>query len=313
MFQYILKRLILFIPTLFGVITLVFLILHATPGSPARRILGEYATPQSVAKLEHQLGLDRPLLVQYKDFLWHYVQGDLGVSLRNRQPVMKEILSQLPYTLHLTLFGMLIAILFGVGIGILSAVKMNSLLDNLGRVFALLGVSMPVFWSGILLIIVFSLKLDWFPIIGVGNPDNIGDLIHHLVLPAATVGFMTTGLIMRMTRSSMLEVLGEDYIRTAFSKGMQNKRVYLKHALRNAAIPIITIVGLNFGSLLGGAVLTETVFARHGIGKLVVDAIIWKDYPVAQGCIFAIALMFVLVNLITDLCYGILDPRIRYD
>jgi peptide/nickel transport system permease protein len=226
---------------------------------------------------------------------------------------MKEILRQLPYTLHLTLFGMLIAILFGVGIGILSAVKMNSILDNLGRVFALLGVSMPVFWSGILLIIVFSLKLDWFPIIGAGDPDNLGELIHHLVLPAATVGFMTTGLIMRMTRSSMLEVLGEDYIRTAFSKGMQNKRVYLKHALRNAAIPIVTIVGLSFGSLLGGAVLTETVFARHGIGKLVVDAILWKDYPVAQGCIFVIALMFVLVNLITDLCYGILDPRIRYD
>ena len=313
MFQYIFKRLFLFIPTLFGVVTLVFLILHATPGSPAKRILGEYATPESVAKLEHQLGLDRPLLVQYKDFLWNYIQGDFGVSLRNRQPVMKEILRQLPYTLHLTLFGMLIAILFGVGIGILSAVKMNSILDNLGRVFALLGVSMPVFWSGILLIIVFSLKLDWFPIIGAGDPDNLGELIHHLVLPAATVGFMTTGLIMRMTRSSMLEVLGEDYIRTAFSKGMQNKRVYLKHALRNAAIPIVTIVGLSFGSLLGGAVLTETVFARHGIGKLVVDAILWKDYPVAQGCIFVIALMFVLVNLITDLCYGILDPRIRYD
>jgi ABC-type dipeptide/oligopeptide/nickel transport system permease component len=313
MFQYIMRRVVLFVPTLFGVLTLVFLILHATPGSPARRILGDYATAEAVADLEHQMGLDRPLHVQYGDFVWSYMKGDFGKSLRNRRPVIKEILKELPYTLQLTALGMVIAIVFGVGVGIISAVKPNSLLDNVGRVVALLGVSMPVFWSGMLLIIIFSLELRWFPIIGVGDPGDPLDLLHHLVLPALTVGMLTTGLIMRMTRASMLEVIGEDYIRTAYSKGLQEKRIYLKHALRNAAIPIVTIIGLNFGSLLGGAVLTETVFARHGIGKLVVDAILWKDYPVAQASIFVISLMFVIINLITDLLYGVLDPRIRYD
>ena len=313
MLQYIIKRLLLFIPTIFGVISLVFLILHATPGSPARRILGEYATAESVARLEHQLGLDRPLSVQYQEFIWNYLHGDFGHSLRNRQPVLSEIIKELPYTLHLAGAGLIISILLGVGVGIISAVKPNSLVDNVGRIFALLGVSMPVFWSGMLLIIIFSLRLKWFPFLGVGRAGDPVDILLHLILPAVSVGFLTAGLLMRMTRSSMLEVLGEDYIRTAFAKGLQDRRVYLKHALRNAAIPIVTIVGLSFGNLLGGAVLTETVFARHGIGRLVVDAIVWKDYPVAQGSIFAIALMFVTVNLLTDLIYGLLDPRIRYD
>ena len=313
MFHYVVRRILLFFPTLFGVLTLVFLILHATPGSPARRILGEYATPEAVAALEHRLGLDRPLRTQYLDFITSYIKGDFGQSLRNRQPVFKEIVRELPYTLHLAAAGMLIAVVFGVGIGVISAVKPNSLLDNIGRVLALLGVSMPVFWTGMLCIIIFSLELGWFPIIGAGEADDPADLLHHLVLPALTVGLMTTGLIMRMTRASMLEVLGEDYVRTAFAKGMRDRRVYLKHALRNAAIPVVTIVGLSFGSLLGGAVLTETVFARHGIGKLVVDAILWKDYPVAQGSIFIISFMFVTINLITDLIYGLLDPRIRFD
>ena len=313
MHLYILKRLLFFIPSVFGVITLVFLILHATPGSPATRILGDYATQESIAQLEEQLGLDKPLHIQYVNFVWDYLRGDFGRSLRNRQLVFKEILKEMPYTVHLAVAGMLVATIIGVGAGILSAIKPNSLIDHLGRVFALLGVSMPVFWSGMLLIIIFSLKLGWFPIIGVGNRSSPLSLLHHLVLPSITVGALSAGVIMRMTRSSMLEVLNEDFIRTAFAKGLSDRYVYLKHALRNASVPIVTILGLNFGGLLGGAVLTETVFARHGLGKLVVDAIIWKDFPVAQGGIFVIALMFLVINLATDLIYGLLDPRIRYE
>jgi peptide/nickel transport system permease protein len=209
--------------------------------------------------------------------------------------------------------GMVIAIIIGVGVGTLSAIKPNSILDNLGRIFALLGLSTPVFWSGVLLIIIFGLKLDWFPIIGAGSTDNIPDLLHRLVLPSVTVGFMQSGVIMRMTRSSMLEVLDQEYIRTAFSKGLADRLVYLKHALRNAAIPIVTVIGLSFGGLLGGTVLTETVFARHGLGDYMVDAIIWKDYPAVQGSIFTISLIFLTINLITDLIYGYLDPRIRHE
>jgi peptide/nickel transport system permease protein len=310
---YLIKRLLLFIPTLIGVVSLVFLILHATPGSPATRVLGEYATAESIAEFEHRMGLDRPLIEQYVDFIWSYARGDFGKSYRTAEPVLEQILSELPYTFHLAVAGMFIAVLFGVTIGIISAVKPNSLFDHMGRVFALLGVSMPVFWSGMILMILFSLNLRWFPIIGVGEKDSPLDILYHLVLPAVTIGLFSTGMIMRMTRSSMLEVLEQDYIRTAFSKGISDVRVYLKHALRNAAIPIVTIIGLSFGGLLGGAVLTETVFARNGIGKYLVDAITWKDYPAAQGCIFTISLMFLVINLLTDLIYGFLDPRIRHE
>jgi peptide/nickel transport system permease protein len=304
------KRLLLFIPTLIGVVSLVFLILHATPGSPATRVLGEHATAESIAEFERRMGLDRPLIEQYVDFVWSYARGDFGKSYRTGEPVLEQVLSELPYTFHLAIAGMFIAVLFGVTIGIISAVKPNSIFDHLGRVFALLGVSMPVFWSGMILIILFALNLRWFPIIGVGDKNDPLDILYHLVLPATTIGLFSTGVIMRMTRSSMLEVLEQDYIRTAFSKGISDVRVYLKHALRNAAIPIVTIIGLSFGGLLGGAVLTETVFARNGIGKYLVDAITWKDYPAAQGCIFTISLMFLVLNLLTDLIYGFLDPRI---
>lgn len=309
---YIIKRLLLFIPTLIGVITLVFLILHAIPGSPATRVLGEFATAESIAEFERRLGLDRPLIEQYIDFVTSYATGDFGESYRTGEEVIDQLALELPYTLHLVTAGMIIAIIIGVGLGIVSAIKPNSLLDNIGRVIALLGVSMPVFWSGMILIILFGLKLGWFPIIGAGDTGDVPDILHRLVLPAFTVGFLTSGVIMRMTRSSMLEVLDQDYIRTAFSKGLADTIVYLKHALKNAAIPIVTVIGLSFGGLLSGTVLTETIFARHGLGKFLVDAILWKDYPAAQGCIFVISLMFLVINLITDLIYGVLDPRIRH-
>jgi peptide/nickel transport system permease protein len=304
---------LLFIPTLIGVVSLVFLILHATPGSPATRVLGEHATAESIAEFERRWGLHRPLIEQYVDFVISYGQGDFGKSYRTGEPVLEQILRELPYTFHLSVAGMLIAVVLGVTAGILSAVKPNSLFDNAGRVFALLGVSMPVFWSGMILIIIFSLNLRWFPIIGAGEKGSFLGLLRHLVLPATTIGSFSTGVIMRMTRSSMLEVLDQDYIRTAFSKGISSTRVYIKHALRNASIPILTIIGLSFGGLLGGAVLTETVFARHGIGSFLIDSITWKDYPAAQGCIFTISLMFLVINLITDLFYGLLDPRIRHE
>lgn len=310
---YLIKRLLLFIPTLIGVVSLVFLILHATPGSPATRVLGEHATAESIADLERRWGLHKPLLEQYVNFVISYGQGDFGKSYRTGEPVLEQILRELPYTFHLAVAGMLIAVVLGVTAGVLSAVKPNSLFDNLGRIFALLGVSMPVFWSGMILIIIFSLHLRWFPIIGAGDMKAPMEILRHLVLPATTIGLFSTGVIMRMTRSSMLEVLDQDYIRTAFSKGISHSRVYLKHALRNAAIPIVTIIGLSFGGLLGGAVLTETVFARHGIGSFLIDSITWKDYPAAQGCIFTISLMFLVINLLTDLLYGLIDPRIRHE
>jgi peptide/nickel transport system permease protein len=311
--KYLIKRLLLFIPTLLGVTTLVFMILHLTPGSPATQVLGEFATPESIKAFEHRIGWDRPLIEQYIDFVTDYATGDFGESYNTGEAVFDQIALELPYTLQLATMGMVIAIIIGVGVGTLSAIKPNSILDNLGRIFALLGLSTPVFWSGVLLIIIFGLKLDWFPIIGAGSTDNIPDLLHRLVLPSVTVGFMQSGVIMRMTRSSMLEVLDQEYIRTAFSKGLADRLVYLKHALRNAAIPIVTVIGLSFGGLLGGTVLTETVFARHGLGDYMVDAIIWKDYPAVQGSIFTISLIFLTINLITDLIYGYLDPRIRHE
>lgn len=311
--KYLIKRLLLFIPTLLGVTTLVFMILHLTPGSPATQVLGEFATPESIKAFEHKIGWDRPLIEQYIDFVTDYARGDFGESYNTGEAVFDQIALELPYTLQLATMGMVIAIIIGVGVGTLSAIKPNSILDNLGRIFALLGLSTPVFWSGMLLIIIFGLKLDWFPIIGAGSTDNIPDLLHRLVLPSVTVGFMQSGVIMRMTRSSMLEVLDQEYIRTAFSKGLADRLVYLKHALRNAAIPIVTVIGLSFGGLLGGTVLTETVFARHGLGDYMVDAIIWKDYPAVQGSIFTISLIFLTINLITDLIYGYLDPRIRHE
>lgn len=306
------RRLLVFVPTLLAVITGVFLILRATPSSPAERILGEFATEQAIADLEARLGLDAPLHVQYVDFLGGYLQGDFGTSLRNRRPVMAEIRRELPYTLQLAGAGMLVAIVVGLGLGILSARYPNSLVDHAARIFALLGISIPVFFSGLLLIYAFAVNLDWFPSIGAGDPSDPWSVLRALVLPALAVGSLSAGVTMRMTRSSMLEVLKQDFVRTAHAKGVLERGVYFKHVLRNAALPVITVVGLSFGSMLGGAVLTETVFGRPGLGKLIVDAIIWQDYPVAQASIFVFAVMFLVVNLLTDLSYALLDPRINY-
>lgn len=312
MITYVVRRLLVFIPTLLAVVTGVFLIVRATPGSPAERILGEYATEQAIADLEARLGLDRPLAVQYVSFLSGYLRGDFDTSLRNRRPVLGEIRRELPYTLQLAVAGMFVAVALGLGLGILSARYPNSLIDHVSRVVALFGISIPVFFSGLLLIYAFAVNLDWFPAIGAGDPNDPWSVLRALVLPAVAVGSLSAGITMRMTRSSMLEVLGQDYIRTAYAKGMGERIVYLKHVLRNAALPIVTVIGLNFGNMLGGAVLTETVFGRPGLGKLIVDAIIWQDYPVAQASIFVFAVLFLIVNLLTDLSYALFDPRISY-
>jgi ABC-type dipeptide/oligopeptide/nickel transport system permease component len=275
--------------------------------------LGEYATEEAVAQLEHELGLDKPLVTQIVSTLWNYIHGDFGISLRNRRPVLKEIIDQLPFTVELAIAGIIVACFIGIPAGFVAALKPNSFWDFLCRVIALLGISMPVFWLGLLLIFGFCVRLRWFPSIGAGTHSDLGDLLQRLVLPSLAIGANGAAIIMRMTRSCLLETLSEDYIRTAYSKGLPSVRVYIIHAMRNAAIPLLTIIGLNFGYLLGGAVVTETIFSRPGIGKLIIDAVLWRDYPVVQGCLLIFAIGIALTNLLVDISYAFLDPRVRLE
>ena len=311
MHVYILKRLLQAIPTLLGVITGVFLLIHLTPGDPAQTILGEYATKEQVLELREQLGLNRPLYVQYGSFLWNALQGDFGDSITTQQPVIAECLRVFPYTLELCFAGIFISLLIGIPIGVLSATRRNTLFDHAGMTFAVMGISPPVFWLGIAMIYVFSVKLRWFPAIGGGDPEDIPGLLYHLVLPAVCLGVRISAITARIARSSMLEVLKQDYVRTARAKGLGEFLVVYKHALKNASIPLVTVVGLNMGVLMGGALLIEIVFARPGIGKLVVDAIFARDYPQVQGAIALFASTFILINLLSDIAYGFLDPKIR--
>jgi len=306
MFQYILKRLFSTVPVLVGISLIVFLLLRALPGDPAQVIAGEMATQETVNSIRTQLGLDRPLYVQYGIFLSNLTRLDLGNSARTGQPVSSEIWSRLPNTILLAIVSTMIACLFGIPAGILSAVRHYSLLDYGVMVLALFGLSMPVFWLGLMMIIIFSVKLHLLPAGGIGTPS-------HLVLPSLALAFFSTAFIARMTRSSMMEVMGQEFIKTARSKGLLEKVVIFKHALRNAFIPIITVIGLQFGSLLGGAVLTESVFAWPGIGRLIVDSILARDYPMVQGVVLVFALLYILVNLLVDILYAYIDPRIHYD
>lgn len=308
MARYVLQRLLSAVVVLWGVTVLVFSMVHATPGDPVRVLLGDSArgaTAEDLARLRSELGLDQPLLVQYKNFLAGLLQGDLGKSWRTNRPVAAEIAERLPYTLQLTVAALLVAVLIGLPAGVLAATRPYSSVDYALTGLALVGVSMPVFWLGLLLMMVFALTLGWFPASGSGT-------WRHLVLPALTVGAASTAFIARMTRAAMLEVLTEDYVRTARAKGLSEWAVVGKHALRNAAAPILTAIGLQFGGLMGGAVLTETVFAWPGIGRLLVDAIAFRDYPIVQGAVLVIATGFVLTNLFVDILYAYLDPRIRY-
>jgi peptide/nickel transport system permease protein len=306
MFNYVIKRLLSTLPVLVGISLIIFILLRSLPGDPAQVIAGELATQETVEAIRVQLGLDKPLYVQYAIFMSNLIRLDLGKSARTSQPVTSEIWSRLPNTVLLAIVSIVLACILGIPAGILSSVKHYSLTDYVVMVLALFGISMPVFWLGLMLIIVFSVKLHLLPAGGIGT-------FSHIILPSFTLAIFSTAFIARMTRSSMMEVLGQDYIITARSKGLLEKIVILKHALRNAFIPIITVIGLQFGSLLGGAVLTETVFAWPGIGRLIVDSILARDYPVVQGVVLIFALLYILVNLIVDILYAYIDPRIHYD
>ncbi len=301
---YLIKRLSVVIPTLIILSLFVFLSVRLIPGDPAQIIAGEYATRDTVELIRKQLGLDRPLAVQYIDFLNRLLHGDLGRSIRTNAPVLTELSGRYVNTLELTFLSMLIAMVVGTTVGVISAIKWNTWLDNLAMFGALIGVSMPVFWLGLLLILVFSVKLGWFPSVGKGSLD-------HLVLPSLTLATLPMAIIARITRASMLDVVRQNYIVTARAKGLRESAVILKHALRNAAIPIITVGGLQMGTLFGGAVITETVFAWPGMGRLLVKSVLARDYPMVQGIVLLLALTVVVVNLAVDLTYALLNPRIH--
>jgi peptide/nickel transport system permease protein/oligopeptide transport system permease protein len=306
MTTYIARRLLAVIPTLLGVLLAVFLMVRLAPGDPAQLLAGEFATPETLADIRQRFGLDQPWHVQLGLYAANVVRGDLGQSVRTRKPVAYELRQYFPNTLRLTLGAMLVALLIGIPAGIIAATRPGTIFDLLAMLGALIGVSMPVFWFGLMAILIFSVQLGWFPVAGTGT-------LWHLVLPAITLGTGTAAILARMTRSAMLEVLSQDYIRTARAKGLAGRVVVFKHALRNALIPVVTITGLQFGGLLEGAVITETVFAWPGIGQLLVGSILARDYPVVQGAVLLIAVAFILINLIVDLLYGAIDPRIRYD
>jgi ABC-type dipeptide/oligopeptide/nickel transport system permease component len=307
MLYYIGRRILATIPVILGVTILVFLMLHLVPGDPVKIMLAEFGTnPEQVEMLRAQLHLDEPLPQQYGRFVWGAMQGDFGISIRTKRPVNKEILDNLPSTFVLASAGLLFAGFFGTILGILAAIRQNTWVDAGSMFVALLGVSMPSFWLGLLLIFAFSLHLRWFPATGGGD-------LKHLVLPAVTLGLISSAIIARLTRSSMLEVLRQDYVTVARAKGLIEWRVIIGHALKNALIPVVTIFGLQFGQLLAGTVVIETVFSRPGIGRTLVDAILSKDFPMVQAIVLVVALSYVVVNLIVDLLYGVLDPRIRYE
>ena len=306
MLRYVVRRLLLTIPVLLGVATLVFALIHFIPGDPAQAILGEGATQEEVAQLRARLGLDRPLLVQYATFLTGVAHGDLGESLRNGKPVTQQILVRMPATAELAMASMAVAVLVALPLGIIAAVWKGTWIDHGATTLSLVGISIPNFWLGPLLAIVFAVQLGWLPVGGRGTPA-------HLVLPAVTLGAALAAILARMTRASLLEELGEPYVVAARAKGVSRARAVLHHAFRNSLIPIVTILGLQFGVVLTGAVITETIFAWPGIGRLLIQSIGFRDYPTVQGCVLLIAVTYVGVNLITDLTYGFLDPRIRVD
>jgi len=302
--HFITRRLLLLLPVTFGVLTLVFSLVHLIPGDPVEIMLGEGASAADLEDLRHQLGLDRPVMVQYGQYLGGLLRGDLGTSLSYGEPVAALIAGRLLPTLLLTLASMAVALLIALPAGLYSAVRQNSTGDHLLTVGTLLGVSMPNFWLGPLLIILFSIQLGWLPVSGMEGPAS-------LVLPALTMGTGLAALLTRMVRTSLLEVLGEEYVRAARARGLSERRVLWKHALRNAMIPVLTVVGLQFGALLTGAIITETIFSWPGLGQLLIRSINYRDFPLVQGCILTISVTYIVVNLLTDLAYAWLDPRIK--
>jgi len=305
MVKYILKRFIALIPVLLGVTLIIFTLLYFTPGDPALVILSdEAATPEAIAQIHEELGLDDPFWVQYANYVWDLLHGDLGVSYLNKRPVTELLLERLPKTMTLACVSAGLAIVLGITFGVIAAVNHNSIFDNLCMLFALGGVSMPHFWQGLLLMLLFGVKLGWLPISGYGT-------LAQLILPALTIGYGCMAIIARMTRSSMLEVINQDYINFAHAKGQKKFIIITRHALHNALIPIITTIALQFGILLGGSVITESIFAIPGVGKLMVDSIRGSNYPVVQGGVLMIAFIYCVTNLLVDIIYAFIDPRIK--
>ena len=305
MLRYIGNRLLVTIPVVLGVSAIVFLMLHLIPGDPVMVMLGDTPVSQEqMESLREELGLNDPVIVQYGRFMWNAVHGDLGRSIRTNRPVVEEIGERLPSTVQLAIAAVLLAVLIGVSMGVTAALFRNTWIDTLCTALALTGVSLPVFWLGLMLIFLFALRLGWFPATGQGG-------LKRLVLPAVTLGWMSAGVISRLTRSSMLEVIRAEYIVSARAKGLVERVVLLRHALPNAMIPVMTVVGLQFGNLLAGTVITETVFARQGIGRLIVEGILQKDFPVVQGAVLCTAMMYALANLLVDVSYAVVDPRVR--
>ena len=304
MLKFTMKRLVYLVLVLVGVSFLVFLLLYMTPGDPVRMMLGESATPEAQAELRLELGLDDPFLVQYGRYIKNIVvHQDLGTSYSTRRPVLDEIMTVFPNTVKLATAAIIVAVILGTFLGIVSAVKQNSLLDNAVMVLALIGTSAPIFWIGILMIILFSVNLGWLPPSGFGS-------FKQLIMPALALGMQSTAVVARMTRSSMLEVIRQDFVKTARAKGQKESVVIMKHVFRNALIPVITVVGLQFGTLLGGAMLTEVVFSIPGVGRLMIEAIKQRDFPIVQGSVLFVAACFSLVNLAVDLLYAVVDPKV---
>jgi len=304
MWRYLARRLLLTIPVLVGVATLVFLLIHLVPGDPAQSMLGEGAAPQEVAALRSKLGLDLPLPVQFGRFISGLVRGDLGTSLRTGEPVAASIASRMPATAELALAAMVVALLIAVPLGVAAAVWKGTLVDQAAMTFALAGISIPNFWLGPMMAILFAIELGWLPVSGRGT-------LAHLVLPSVTLGAALSAILARMTRASLLDELHQLYVLASRARGASRARAIWCHAFRNSLVPVVTIVGLQFGSLLTGAIITETIFSWPGVGRLLIQSINFRDYPMVQGCILLIAITYVMVNLVTDLVYGWLDPRIR--
>lgn len=311
--QYLAKRLLMTVPTLLGVLVITFVFVRLIPGDPVVLLLGDAATPEAVADMRRQMGLDEPIIIQFGLYLMDVVRGDLGTSIRTNRDVLSEVLRVLPYTLQLTFAAVAVGTLVGIPIGIWTAVRHNTVTDYVANAVAMLAMATPAFWFGILLMLLFSYYLNWFPAIGVGRGDGLWTTLSHLFLPALAVGLRNAAGVARMTRAYVLEVLYQDYVRTARAKGVAEHVVVLRHVLKNAMIPIVTYIGLDMGVLLGGTVVTEVLFSRPGLGKLMVDAIYARDYAQMQACILFWAFAYMVINIIVDLTYSRLDPRVRYE
>jgi ABC-type dipeptide/oligopeptide/nickel transport system permease component len=310
---YVLKRIISALVIMWAVATIVFVSMRVIPSDPAQVVLGNYATEEALKAFRHDMGLDRPLWVQYAEFMNRLVRGDLGRSMITNRPIGEQIWALFPYTFNLALSSTLLGAIIGIPLGVWAAIRKNSPVDYISRIVALAGFSFPAFYLGVLLLLVFSVELGWFPVIHQVRSGTLGEHIHKLILPALSLGLIQASYVTRLTRSAMLEALNEDYVRTAFAKGLRPQKVYFKHVLKNIMIPVITAIGLYMGTILGGAILTETVFNRPGLGKLLVGAISQRDYNTVQSGLVVFAFIVVIVNLIVDLTYSLFDPKVKYE